>query len=77
MVSLEFSMNPVEPYQLGDTLVFHQFGSEVEWLLVESNEKMYKFVMLWEVTQLWNSQKSAPVHRRGPLRHYRGGVRIR
>ncbi len=70
-------MNPVEPYQIGDTLVFYQFGSEVEWLLVESTEKMYKFVMLWEVNQVWNSQRRAPVHRRGPLRHYRGGVRIR
>ena len=70
-------MNPAEPYQIGDTLVFHLGGSEVEWLLVETTEKMYKLVMLWNVAQVWNSQRSAPVHRQGPLRHYRGGVRIR
>lgn len=70
-------MNPAEPYQIGDILVFYLGGSEVEWLLVETTEKMYKLVMLWNVAQVWNSQISAPVHRQGPLRHYRGGVRIR
>ena len=70
-------MNPAEPYQIGDTLVFCQFGLEVEWLLVETTEKMYRLVMLWDVAQVWNSQRSAPVHMKGPLRHYRGGVRIR
>ena len=70
-------MNPAEPYQIGYTLVFYQFGSEVEWLLVETTEKMYKLVMLWDVVQVWNSQRSAPVHMQGPLRDYRGGVRIR
>ena len=60
-------------YQLGDVFVFTSLES-AEWLLVEIGERTYKFVNLWNPEQIWTSQRRAPIHRMGPLKHYRGGV---
>lgn len=63
-------------YQLGDVFVFSTAES-AEWLLAEIREKTYKFVNLWNPEQVWISQKAAPIHGMGPLKHYRGGVLIK
>lgn len=60
-------------YQIGDTFVFST-TENIEWILVEIREKTYKFVNLWNPGQAWTSQKKAPVHRWGPVKHYRGGI---
>jgi hypothetical protein len=63
-------------YQLGDVFVFTTLES-AEWLLVEIGERTYKFVNLWNPEQVWISQRRAPVHRMGPLKHYRGGSEVK
>lgn len=63
-------------YEIGDTFVFTTIES-AEWLLVEIGERTYKFVNLWNPEQFWISQRRAPVHRMGSLKHYRGGVLVK
>lgn len=60
-------------YRLGDVFIFFPIDRS-EWLLVEIGEKTYKFVNLWSPEQIWISQKKAPIHKCGPIKHYRGGV---
>lgn len=63
-------------YNIGDTFVFST-SNNVEWLLVEINEKTYKFIDLWDPHRIWLSHKTAPVHNIIGLKiHRRGGITI-
>jgi hypothetical protein len=66
----------MKDYKIGDVFIFSPV-EKTEWLLVEIRENTYKFVNLWNPEQVWNSQKKAPIHRMGPLKHYRGGTLLK
>lgn len=62
-------------YQIGDVIIFWSMPDS-QWLVVEIEERTYKFIDLWNHERVWISQKRAPVHN-SIMKHYRGGFEVK